>query len=273
VRFGGGRLGVRLCAKMVEIVAEIERHFAEHPGLHGRDQFRHLLDAPKAHEKASEILQYATHLKMARIVELALRLPEVDVNYLGLPLNWSPLMNAVINDEARCLKLLLGDPRTKFAIAWCHWSSGKTRDIVEFALHKERLISLQWLIALGVVDRCPPDPMHPALHWAKLNPSAQLMRDYLKRPIKVRHEIRLWLGIPEACAANYFALTLLFTDGFMEFRTISYRDVTDSRRFFVIASRLPLELQMVLAWRTTGDRTRSTVLTKDFEPAIVARTT
>ena len=57
------------------------------------------------------------------------------------------------------------------------------------------------------------------------------------------------LGFVDELAAEMFALVVFFSDGLLQIR-----DTTPSpaARFFIIASQLPLELEMVLCFRQVG---------------------
>jgi len=61
--------------------------------------------------------------------------------------------------------------------------------------------------------------------------------------------VRVELGFVDELAAEMFALVVFFSDGLLQIR-----DTTPSpaARFFIIASQLPLELEMVLCFRQVG---------------------
>jgi len=111
------------------------------------------------------------------------------------------------------------------------------------------------------------------------NKSAALVAAYVDWPVLTRHRLRVEFGLHRAVAAEIFACTLLLSDDFVALTppdwvilNVGIAASQCSRRFLSLAMRLPLELQMVLAWRCVGG-SRDIVLSEDFEPAIIAITT
>ena len=76
-----------------------------------------------------------------------------------------------------------------------------------------------------------------------------LLERFKENPVATRHFIRVDFGFIDELAAEMFALVVFVSDGLLEIN-----DTTSSpaARFFKIARRLPLELQMVLCFRQVG---------------------
>jgi len=67
---------------------------------------------------------------------------------------------------------------------------------------------------------------------------------------KTRHVIRVELGLVDELAAEMFALVVFVSDGLLQVKDTT--TTTPAARFFGIARRLPLELQMLLCFRQVG---------------------
>jgi len=68
----------------------------------------------------------------------------------------------------------------------------------------------------------------------------RLLERFITSPVQTRHELRVKLGLLDEVAAEVYA---------MNFFNSSHPLITSSNpaiRFFVIASKLPMELQMML---------------------------
>ena len=79
------------------------------------------------------------------------------------------------------------------------------------------------------------------------------------------------LGVLDALAAEVFALTVFLCDNLLQLKPASHSATTSKKattalRFFAIASKLPMELQMVLCHRVVGSM-KQNILHKDSEAA------
>jgi len=77
-----------------------------------------------------------------------------------------------------------------------------------------------------------------------------------------------------ALAAEVFALTVFLCDDLLQFKpalvtTTPAATTPPALRFFTIAKRLPMELQMILCHRAMGS-TKESILRKDSETAFKA---
>ena len=76
-----------------------------------------------------------------------------------------------------------------------------------------------------------------------------LLERFRENPRDTRHVVRIELGFYDDVAAEMFALVVFVSDGLLRVGESSDPTPPATSRFFSIASRLPLELQMVLCYR------------------------
>jgi len=94
-----------------------------------------------------------------------------------------------------------------------------------------------------------------------------LLSEQQADPMGCRRKIRTELELPAHPAAELFALTVFLCDEFVRHKRRPKRTApTGSTRFLMIASKLPLELQMILCYHVVGS-TRQNILVKDSEEA------
>ena len=101
--------------------------------------------------------------------------------------------------------------------------------------------------------------------------AVQLLERFIVNPGLTRHELRVKLGFPDELAAEVFALTVFLCDELLQLKPASHPAATSTPaaaaiRFFTIAKRLPMELQMILCHRAV-DSAKENVLRKDSEVA------
>ena len=74
-----------------------------------------------------------------------------------------------------------------------------------------------------------------------------LLERFVANPAHTRHELRVRLGVLDELAAEVFALTVFLCDGLLHLKLASHlATAAAASRFFAIASKLPMELQMLL---------------------------
>ena len=97
---------------------------------------------------------------------------------------------------------------------------------------------------------------------------ASLLERFTATPALTRHELCVKLGVLDELAAEVFALTVFLCDDFLHLKPASHpaATATAATRFFTIASKLPMELQMVLCRRAVGSM-KQNILRKDSEAA------
>jgi len=78
-----------------------------------------------------------------------------------------------------------------------------------------------------------------------------VLERFIANQVQTRHELRERLGGLDALAAEVFALTVFLCDDLLQLK-LAPTTITSSAatRFFTIASKLPMELQMILCHRT-----------------------
>ena len=91
-----------------------------------------------------------------------------------------------------------------------------------------------------------------------------LLERFIANPAQIRHEVRAKLGLLDALAAEVFALTVFLCDDLLQLKPAA--TPATAARFFTIAKRLPLELQMILCHRVVGSM-KQNILHQDSEAA------
>ena len=97
-----------------------------------------------------------------------------------------------------------------------------------------------------------------------------VLERFIANPTQTRHELRVKLGMLDEVAAEVFALTVFLCDDLLQLRAGLASTTTASdaaaTRYFAIAKRLPMELQMLLCHRVVGSM-KQNILRKDSEAA------
>jgi len=189
------------------------------------------------------------------IVVLLMSHPEIDPNRRDSFGGRSPLFWACVKGSTACVRLLLRDPRVRvlggsdFGYTPLRWAAGNGHvGVVE-----------RWIASGREVDLGRPgNPLSDALgaaRWQGMTEVAELLNHYRRDPAKARHEARLRLGCQEELAADVFALLVFLCDDLVtlplaEAATPPQRAA--ATRFFAVARRLPMDVQMVLCHRSIG---------------------
>ena len=79
-----------------------------------------------------------------------------------------------------------------------------------------------------------------------------LLERYIAKPLQTIHELRVKTGMLNEMAANRFALIVFLCDGLLRLKHSSISTEDMQFRFLSIASRLPMEIQMILCHRVVG---------------------
>ena len=123
-----------------------------------------------------------------------------------------------------------------------------------WAAARGQLDAIKWWIVSGrEIDLGTPGDIDKtdAIGVAKKNGKtevATLLERFKENPLETRHAVRVELGLRDELAAEMFALVVFVSDGLLQIK-----DTTPpAARFFSIAARLPLELQMVLCFHQVG---------------------
>ena len=91
-----------------------------------------------------------------------------------------------------------------------------------------------------------------------------LLERFIGDQEKTSYEVRVELGVHDALAVDLFAITVFICDDFLRIKQPQW--ISKAGRFFRIASRLPMELQMMLCHRAHGSA-KDNIPSKDSEPA------
>jgi len=198
----------------------------------------------------------------AHVVAYLLTHPAINVNATDI---WggTPLTIAVQFGKVGCVRLLLKDSRvTNINQAYF---DGHTP--LKYASANGHILAIKWLIASGLpLDTGKPgDDKSDAVQAAKNRRNSiitTLLEYFRENPEGATHDARVELGFHDEMASQVFASVIFVSDGLLHLKA------TDNRgaRFFTIASRLPLELQMVLCFRVVGSA-KEVILVKDSEVA------
>jgi len=187
-------------------------------------------------EKGDTPLHRASRLGHLEIAKVLLAHPEIEVSQ-GNKGDASPFFIACQIGRKEMVSLLLADPRV----------DPNKPDVV--------------LVSISV----PEDETEEAFLRRQISgPLCADMIDESERdPVAVRNRLRCQPGLREYYIGHLFALLIFHSDNFV---VINERTApSDTRRFFRITSRLPLDLQMALcnrAFRSPKD----IVLSRDSEP-------
>jgi len=183
------------------------------------------------------------------IVSILLAHPAIDVSVKGV-YGPTPFLYCCAA-EYTCVRLLLKDSRVKV----------NEPDLARHSpLWKAACINgsytIKWWIASGrEMDLGTPGEWRKdAILAARAEKKAEtvaLLERFKENPLDTRHLVRLEIGWYDCAAAEMFALVVFVSDGLLK---ISNREqsTAPAARFFSIARRLPLELQMIVCHHVVG---------------------
>jgi len=207
-------------------------------------------------------------------LSLHLAHPAIHVN-VQTRSGFTPFFLACCDDRVSVVQLLLKDPRVDVTLAdedewtqlwWASW--------------KGRYGMIEWLIAsgrdLGDVNQKGiwSDKEYTALEIAReMNKTevVSLLERFMANPVLTRYQVRVKLGLLDELAAEVFALSVFLCDDLLQLKTDSPSTAALSNpaatvRFFAIASKLPMELQMILCRRAVGSM-KQNILLEHSSPA------
>ena len=205
-------------------------------------------------------------------VSFLLKHPKINVNALND--SCTPLMVAIAHLELEVVKTLLLDSRVDV-------NSQNKRKCTPMwvASCRGALNEMKWMIALrgdnldaetrGIrqYDKSEVKESSSPLEIAKFHGHTEvisLLENFISNPVATKHELCLELGLSDASTTSMFALMVFICDALLTIRPSSSSH--SAARFLSIASRLPMELQMILCHRLHGS-TKDTILSKDSEAA------
>ena len=198
------------------------------------------------------------------IVSLLLAHPGIDVNVKN-SYGWTPFLRACFYGSTSCVREMLKDSRVKVNELDNHGATPLFR-----AASQGRLDTIRSWIASGrEMDLGEPgNEWTDAIGWAKEWRKTEvltLLERFKENPVETRHAMRVELGLVDALAAEMFAMVVFVSDGLMQVENL-VDSTPPAARFFRIASRLPLELQVILCYRKVGS-SKDIISGKDSEAA------
>ena len=184
------------------------------------------------------------------VIPLLLAHPGIDPNP-RTKYGWTPFYLACYGRPS-CVREMLKDSRVKVNEPDNYgytplWSAAADQDHLEV---------IKWWIASGrEMDLGKPGDVDKtdAIGRAKDRRNTAvvtLLERFKSDAAKTRHAMRLELGWYNEAAAERFALVVFVSDGLLQINDT--KTTTPAARFFSIARRLPLELQMMLCFRQVG---------------------
>jgi hypothetical protein len=183
-----------------------------------------------------------------KVVTMLLAHPDIDVNQKST-YGSTPFLFACASGNTTCVQLMLKDARVKV-----NEPDNYGHPPLWFAAESGYLKLIQWWIASGrEMDLGQPEKEYnDAIGGAKKYWKTEVIsllerfRDY---PEETRYQVRVELGCLEEMAAEIFALAVFLCDGLLELKE---ENRAGAARFFRMAKKLPMELQMVLCHRVVG---------------------
>jgi len=194
------------------------------------------------------LLHYACDWDRRSVIPLLLAHPDIDVNVRGRYAE-TPFYRAC-NGYTSCVREMLKDSRVKVnepnqhgytPLYWAAWYG--------------HLDVIKWLIAsgremdLGTPGNFGTDVIGAAMENDRTE-VVTLLEKFKSDAVKTRSEVRLEIGWYNEAAAEMFALMVFVSDGLLQINDTPI--TTPAARYFNIARRLPLELQMMLCFRQVG---------------------
>jgi len=180
------------------------------------------------------------------VIPLLLAHPDIDVN-LKDSYGWTPFYYACCG-RTSCVREMLKDPRVNLNEPG---NDGHTP--LWIAAYDGHLEGINWWVASGgEMDLGKPGDVEKtdAIGGAKKYGKAEvvtLLERFQRDATQTRHAVRMELGWFDPAAAEVFALVVFVSDGLLQVKDST--TTTPAAKFFSIAIRLLLELQMMLCYR------------------------
>jgi len=234
------------------------------------------------------------YVNMAKII--LVHHPDIDLNAAAT--SFTPLEACCHCGSVGMLRFLISDPRVNVALADSH---GRTP--LWLAVNRGYLNLVQWMIASGrELGNTVKDfgasyytRSKPATSWDEKQNILDLLKKFNEDPVGVRHKLCGDLGIADVLSANLFALVIFICEDLLTVNTkkkerektakiiietvlrpkeedgggdLKEDDDDHHRpvRFFVLVSKLPMELQMMVCHRVYKSP-KDTIPSHKSEPA------
>ena len=235
-----------------------------------------LRDHPEINVNWADLMQW-TPLHMAswyshvEVVKLLLAHPNIDVN-VKTDIGETPFLLSFQEGPVSVGQLLQRDLRVDVTLddndgrtpLWWASYSGK-HEVIERLIASGR--DLGDIGKKGIDWEVGED--YTALEIARKCRSADivsLLERFLDNPAQTSHELRVKLGVLDPLAAELFAVVVFLCDDLLHLKPASHlaaipdHAAAAATRFFAIASKLPLELQMMLCHRAVGSMKQNILL-------------
>jgi len=196
------------------------------------------------------------------VIPLLLAHPDIDVNANNKG-GCTPFLYACIWGCTSCVRVMLKDSRVKV-----NEPDGNGTTPLWVAANLGFLDVIKWWMASGTeMDLGKPGNIYrDVIGGAEKNGKTEvvaLLERFKENPAETRRAVRMEVGWYDEGAAEVFALVVFVSDGLFQ---IKVSTPSPAARFFNIARRLPLELQMLLCFRQV-ESAKEIISGKDIEVA------
>jgi len=184
------------------------------------------------------------------VIPLLLAHPDINVNVEDIYGN-APFYLACVGGNTSCIREMLKDSRVK--VNEPH-TSGFTP--LWWAARNGSFDAMKWWIAcgremhLGTPGDVDNTDAIGVARKERRKKVVTLLERFKENPDETRHAMRVEIGWHEILAAEMFALVVFVSDGLLQINDTT--TPSPAARFFKIAGRLPIELQMMLCFRQVG---------------------
>ena len=224
-------------------VSEVSSLLRDHPGIDGH-----------------AALHGASKHGYVEVVKLLLAHPNININLKDIH-GQTPLSIGCQYGKVSVVRLLLQDPRVDIRLGdymgrtplWLASCNGK-HEVVEWFIASGRdLGDVMNKKGKSVQDYKDYTALEIAREKSKTE-VVSLLERFITNPAQTRHELRVKLGVLDELAAEVFAMTVFLCDDLLQLKPAPLAPTPSNpkaaaTRFFVIASKLPKELQMILCFR------------------------
>jgi len=191
-----------------------------------------------------------------KAIELLLAHPGIDPNNLDT-YSRPPVMFAFQFGRAEAVRVMLQDKRVQL-----HYLDSNGRTCLWWAAYKGNLKVIQ--VAMNSVDLLPVTTADVEIARSRKKTSVEkLLQAYIESPEQTREDVAVELGV--SVVVRVFALVVFLSDEHLAIR--AGPEGTEAKRFFAVAMKLPMELQMVLCFRAQGSG-KENIPSRCLEPAL-----
>ena len=244
-------------------VEEVRDFLANHPNFDINEAFDDMEYTP---------LHIACLHDRHRIVSVLVEQAGIDVNKRDND-GSTPFNLACESDHLQVVKILLRDMRVDINMTdnegrtplWnaCRWGSF---EIIKWMIASGRDVDVS---TKGNFNDEEYTPEQIAVESHREN-VARLVGVFSRQPVRIRHEVRVNLGMPDAVASETFANVVFLSDGFFRLTPAAGDDPNSpenlSRKFFAMSVGVPMELQMKISNIHAG-MNKDNIRSSNSEPA------